>query len=235
MRRAVLVCGSVLLGIAGLGYALGQAHNHAEGAGGSSGGTSSSTSAGMAASAPTAAVLADHHSGVGTMRNEGATHDMAECEVGTTGMRAFAALHGALRRPLVRNLFDTFLLPQMQVDLGLSSDQMVQLQQVREELLAKGDSFSRQIAAKQKELDALLAPDTSKGQQVKGLLGQIADLEAQQQYAVYGAARKTKAMLREDQRNHLESMKPEELNRAVMERLTLGDLGQVMQFLPAGL
>jgi hypothetical protein len=232
MRRAVLVCGSVLLGIAGVGYALGQvARNHADAAGGSSANTSSST----AGSAPPAVVLADHHPGMGTLRNEGPPHDIAECEVGTTGMRAFAALHGALRRPLVRNLFDTFLLPQMQVDLGLSADQMLQLQQVREELLVKGDSFTRQIAAKQKELDALLAPDTSKGQQVKSLLGQIADLEAQEQYAVYGAARKTKAVLREDQRNRLESMKPEELNRAVMERLTLGDLTQAMQFLPAGL
>jgi cell division protein FtsB len=112
---------------------------------------------------------------------------------------------------------------------------MVQLRQVREELLAKGDSFTRQIAAKQKELDALFAPDTSKGQQVKNLLEQIADLEAQQQYAVYSAARKTKAVLREDQRSRLESMKPEDLNRAVMERLTLGDLAQALQFLPAGL
>jgi hypothetical protein len=224
MRRAVLVCGSVLLGIAGVGYALGQAaHNHAEGAGGTAG------------SAPTAAVLADLHPGMGAMRNEGMTHDVAECEVGATGMRAFGALHGALRRPMVRSLFDTFLLPQMQADLGLSADQVVQLRQVREELLAKGDGFTRQIAAKQKELDALFAPDTSKGQQVKTMLGQIADLAAQEQYAVYGASRKMKAVLREDQRNRLESMKPEELNRAVMERLTLADLDRAMQFLPAGL
>lgn len=188
MRKAImicsaLICGTGVLGVAGIGYA-------------------AAPMAGMAAA------------------------DMR----GT-----FAALPGALQHPLVRSLFGAFLLPEMQAELGLSSDQIGQLHQAKQELLAKDDGFSRQIAAKEKELDALLAPDTSKGQQVKALLEQIAEFRAQQHYAIYTTMRKMKAMLSEEQRNRLESMKLEDLHRAAMSHLTLGDLARAMQFLEVGL
>jgi len=138
---------------------------------------------------------------------------------------------GALNRPLVRMLFGAFLIPELQAELGLTPDQVTQLKQLKVQLMAQGDDFSARIAAKEKDLDALFAPDTSKGQQVKLLLEQISELRAQENYTIYATARKMKGVLTDEQRNRLEAMKPEELRHAAMAHLTLEEFAQATQLL----
>jgi hypothetical protein len=151
------------------------------------------------------------------------------------GMRSMEMMMGtplaALDRPLVRSLFGAFLVPELQAELSLTPEQTSQLKQQRAELLTSGDDFSHKIAARERELDALFAPDTSKGQQVKALLEQIAELRAQQHYAIYTAGRKMKAGLTDEQRSRLEALKPEELRHAAMSHLTLEDFAKATQLL----
>jgi hypothetical protein len=153
---------------------------------------------------------------------------------GTMGMMGQAQMMGslaALDRPLVRSLFGAFLVPELQAELALTADQASQLKQQKTELLTTGEDFSRKIAAKEKALDALFAPDTSKGQQVKALLEQIAELRAEQHYAIYASARKMKTVLTDEQRNRLEALKPEEMRHAAMSHLTLDDFAKAVQML----
>jgi hypothetical protein len=157
------------------------------------------------------------------------THSMGSMMTDPVDMTG--ASLAALDRPLVRSLFGAFVMPEMQAELGLTPDQAGQLKQQKTELLTKGEDFSRRIAAKERELDALFSPDTSKGQQVKALLEQIADLRAQQHYAIYTAARKMKAALTEEQRTRLDALKPEELRHAAMKHLTLEDFAKATQLL----
>ena len=74
-----------------------------------------------------------------------------------------------LLREAARTVMTPFLLPELQSELGLSAQQVTQIRQLKQEMLTKEKDFSSQVAAKRKELDALLAPGASKGEQVKKL------------------------------------------------------------------
>src|SRR5579864_1798203 len=141
---------------------------------------------------------------------------------------------GGMQNPMNHSLMTTFLLPEMQAELGLSTQQTGQLRQFKQEMLAKGKDVAAQIAAKQKELEALLSADTSKGTQVKTLLEQIGNLRAQRQFAAYETARKMKGALTDDQKAKLAAMKPAELHQAMMSHMTMAGMMEMMQFMGGG-
>lgn len=124
-----------------------------------------------------------------------------------------------------------FLLPELQTELGLSAQQVTQLRQLKQEMLTKAKDLSGKIAAKRKELDALVAPGTSKGEQVKKLLEQIANLKAEQLYTGYATTTKMKAALTEEQRTKFAAMKPQEFHEAMMSRMTMQDKMEMMPFM----
>ena len=136
--------------------------------------------------------------------------------------------------PMHQTVMTPFLLPELQSELGLSAQQVTQLRQLKQEMLTKGKDFSSQIAAKRKELDALLAPGTSKGEQVKKLFEQIANLRAQQLFTGYETTTKMKAALTDAQRTKLAAMKPNEFHQAMMSRMTMNDMMEMMQFMGGG-
>lgn len=138
---------------------------------------------------------------------------------------------GGMQNPMGHSLMTTFLLPEMQAELGLSTQQTGQLRQFKQEMLAKGKDVSTQIAAKQRELEALLASDTSKGAQVKTLLKQIGNLRAQRRFAAYETARKMKGALTDDQKAKLAAMKSGEMRQAMMSHITMADMMEMMQFM----
>jgi hypothetical protein len=141
---------------------------------------------------------------------------------------------GMMGGPMNQSVMTPFLLPELQSELGLSAQQVTQLRQLKQEMLTKGKDFSTQIAAKRKELDALLAPGTSKGEQVKKLFEQIANLRAQQLYTGYETTTKMKAALTDAQRTKLAAMKPYDFHQAMMSHMTMNDMGQMMQFMGGG-
>ena len=119
-----------------------------------------------------------------------------------------------------------FGLPQMKAELGLSTQQESQLRQFKEELVKKGQEFSTQIAAKNKELDA--AASASRNETVKQILEQVGNLRAQMQFAVFETAGKMKGVLTESQRTKVAS---QAFHRAMMMNMTVGEMAQMMQFM----
>jgi hypothetical protein len=142
---------------------------------------------------------------------------------------------GMMAGALHQTAMTPFVLPELQAELGLSTQQVTQLRQLKQEMVSKGRGFSRQITAKSKELDALLATGTSKGEQVKKLFEQIADLNAQQLYAGYETSTKMKAALTDAQRSKLAAMKPHDFHQAMMSRMTMNDMMETMQFTGGGM
>jgi len=138
---------------------------------------------------------------------------------------------GMMAGPMHQAVMTPFVLPELQPELGLSAQQVTQLRQLKQEMLAKGKDFSSQITAKQKELDALLTPGTSKGEHVKKLLEQIATLRADQMYTGYETGTRMKILLTDAQRTKLAAMKPHEFHQAMMSRMTMNDMMQMMQFM----
>jgi hypothetical protein len=133
--------------------------------------------------------------------------------------------------PIHQAVVTAFILPELQSELSLSAQQVTQFRQMKQEMLAKAKAESTRIAAKQKELDALLVPGTSKGEVVKKLLEQIAILRAQQAYLGYETATRMKAALTETQRTQLAAMNPHEFHQAMMSRMTMNDMLQMMEFM----
>jgi hypothetical protein len=143
-----------------------------------------------------------------------------------TGMRMEmmgGAAHQAAMTP--------FVLPRLQSELGLSAQQVTQLGQLKQDMLSKGKEISGQIAAKRKELEGLLAAGTSKGDLVKRLYEEIGSLRGQQQYTAYDATLKMKAELTDAQRTKLAGMKLNEIHQAMMSRMTMSDMMEMMPFM----
>jgi hypothetical protein len=130
-----------------------------------------------------------------------------------------------------QTMMTPFVLPALQSELGLSAQQVTQLRQLKQEMLGKGKELSGQIAAKRKELEGLLAAGTSKGELVKRLYEEIGSLRGQQQYVGYETALKMKAELTDAQRSKLAGMKPSELHQAMMSRMTMNDMMEMMPFM----
>jgi hypothetical protein len=134
-----------------------------------------------------------------------------------------SAMHQTMMTP--------FVLPALQTELGLSAQQVAQLRQLKQEMLGKAKEISGQISAKRKELEGLLAAGTSKGDLVKRLYTEIGSLRGQQQYVAYEAALKMKAELTDAQRAKLAGMKPHELHQAMMSRMSMNDMMEMMPFM----
>jgi hypothetical protein len=140
------------------------------------------------------------------------------------GPGMMAAMHDPMHEAVVA----AFGLPQVKTELGLSTQQETQLRQLKDELLTKGDEFSAQIAAKQKELAA--AAGAGKNADVKLFLEQIAVLRAQTQFAAFETAGNMKAALTEPQRAKAAG---HEFHHTLMMHMTMGDMEHVMQFMGA--
>ena len=125
----------------------------------------------------------------------------------------------------------SFVLPELQPELGLSMQQVAQLRQLKREMLTRGKDLSDQIAAKRKELDGLVGPGTSKGELVKRLFEQIGKLRGQQLYTGYETAIKMRADLTDAQRSKLASMKTRDIRKAMASRMTVSDMMEMMQFM----
>jgi len=147
-----------------------------------------------------------------------------------TGGMEMGMMQGATHQAMMT----PFLLPELQSDLRLSAQQVTQLRQMKQEMLSKGKELSGQIAAKHKELDALLGPGTSKGELVKKLFEEMGSLHGQQMYASYETANKMKAVLTDAQRSKLANMKPSELHQAMMSHMSMNDRMEMMQYMGGG-
>lgn len=161
--------------------------------------------------------------GVGWMAAQAPQHHGDSASAGMKMGMMPGAMHLTVMTP--------FLLPELQSELGLSAQQVTQLRQMKQEMLTKAKDISSKTAAKRKELDALVAPGTSKGEQVKRLLEQIANLKAEQLYTGYATATKMKAALTDEQRAKFAAMKPHDFHQAMMSRMTMNDRMEMMPFM----
>jgi len=136
-----------------------------------------------------------------------------------------------MRDPVHESVALAFALPQLQAELGLSAQQMTQLKEDKQGLLAKGQELSAQISAKQKDLDSSVSANPPKSGDVKQILEQIASLRAQLQFAAFETSEKMKGRLTDQQRAKLTAMTTTEIHQAMMSRMTMRDMAQMMEFI----
>ncbi len=140
-----------------------------------------------------------------------------------------------MQGPSHRLVMTPFVLPELQTNLSLSTQQVTQLRELKQQMLNQSQTSSSQIAAKHKELDALLASGTSQGEVVKKLFKEIGSLRGEQQFTGYETALQMKAALTDEQRTKFAAMKPREFHQAMMSHLTMNDMMEMMQFMDTGM
>lgn len=140
-----------------------------------------------------------------------------------------AAMESHMNNPVHREVMTIFGLPEMQSELGLSAPQTNDLQRMKKDFLAKSDALSQQIATRRKELDGLLAGDTSRTGTVKTLFEKIASMQAELQYAGFEAANKMKAVLNREQKSKFDAMKPMDVHHVVMSHANMADIEKTLQ------
>jgi hypothetical protein len=136
-----------------------------------------------------------------------------------------------LQGPAHVMVMTSFVLPELQSELGLSAAQVSQLQSLKNDMLIKAKSLSSQIAAKRKELNTLLAPGTSKGDLVRKLFEQIGSLKGEQLFTGYQTAIKMKAALTDVQRAKFAAMKPQQFHQAMTSLVSMSDRREMMRFM----
>ena len=131
--------------------------------------------------------------------------------------------------PMHRHMVGVFVLPEMQSELGLSTQQTAELRRLKHDLLTRSNDVAGQIAVRRRELDTLLSGDTSRTRTVKALFDKIAELHAQLQYAGFDTSVKMKATLNAAQKTKFEAMKPAELHQLMMSRANMAEMEQAMK------
>jgi Spy/CpxP family protein refolding chaperone len=140
-----------------------------------------------------------------------------------------AMMESHMNNPVHREVMAIYGLPEMQSQLGLSAQQVADLQRLKKQLLTKSDDLSAQIASRRKELDTLLATDNAKPATVKSLFEKIASQHAELHYAGFETANKMKAVLTSEQRTKFDAMKPMEVHHVVMSSAKMADVEQTLQ------
>jgi hypothetical protein len=143
-------------------------------------------------------------------------------------MRDFRRL---MHNPFNRSVFDIYVLPTMQKKLDLSSSQVTQLQQMKDQYLKQEHDHWKQIADKESSLRKLFEAGSPKTDQVKSVVMNIANLRAEQQLASYDTAVHMRGVLNQEQLTKLHALKTNELGNYAMNHLTLMDAAQMARLM----
>ena len=130
--------------------------------------------------------------------------------------------------PQHRQLVGLLALPEMQPELGLSTQQVATLRGLKRDLLEKTKDIAGQINVREKELDTLLSGDTSRTRTVKALYDKLGELHADMRYAAFDTTVRMKAALTLQQRAKFEAMKPMDVHHVMMTRGSTADMETLM-------
>ena len=148
---------------------------------------------------------------------------------GMGGMRGM--MMAGLEKPMGRSATMAFLLPEMNSELGFSSSQTAELKTLKQQLTNQERKTTDQIAALRRDLNAQFNSGKPNESQVKKYVNQIAELQAQRLLDTYKTSTKMQAVLSPEQRSKVEKMGPAELSNAVMSRMTMNQMGQMMHYM----
>jgi hypothetical protein len=153
------------------------------------------------------------------------------------GMMAMRSMHQRMmQNPLHRAEMMAFMLPALTDTLGLSDDQVVQINQLRSEVMTQRQEHQQQVMTYRQQLmdlfegDEQPAPDSVR----QHLLG-MAELRATQRAAFYETAQQMREVLTPEQEQMLEGMTPQQQMRQMMSNMTMMEMMQMMRAMHGGM
>lgn len=130
--------------------------------------------------------------------------------------------------PIRRSAMLAHVVPALQEPLGLSSDQVSRLEQIRDRFKEQSKNQREQLQKARGQLQEAMQDEQARPEQVRSLLEEVAIHQARMQALGYEAAAEMKASLTPDQQEQLSTMKPMQLHHHMMDNLTMMEMMQVM-------
>jgi hypothetical protein len=140
-----------------------------------------------------------------------------------------------MQNPMHRTSMMAFMLPALADTLGLSDDQVAQLDQLQGGLMEQRQAHHQQIMTHRQELMGLFEGDEQPAAEaVREHLSAMAVLHANQQATVYETALQMRGVLTAEQQEMLDGMTPQQQMRQMMSRMTMMDMMQMMRSIHGG-
>ena len=141
-----------------------------------------------------------------------------------------------MQNPMHRSSMMTFMLPALADTLGLSDQQLDQINQLKRDAMAQRKEHKEQMKAHRNELMSLFEGDEQPpANVVRQHLTAMAELRAGQQAAMYETAQEMRQVLTDAQRQTLASLTMQQKMRQMMSRMPMMDMMQMMQSMQGGM
>ena len=141
-----------------------------------------------------------------------------------------------MQNPMHRAQMMTFMLPALADTLGLSDQQIEQMNQLKSEAMAQRNDQKEQMMTHRKELMGLFEGDGQpSADAVRQHLTAMAEMRAGQQAAMYEASQQMRQVLTAEQREMLSGMTMQQRMRQMMANMPMMDMMQMMRSMHGGM
>lgn len=141
-----------------------------------------------------------------------------------------------MQSPMHRASMMAFTLPALADTLGLSDQQLEQINQLKSEAMAQRQEHQQQMMTHRQQLmDLFQGDEQPSADAVRQHLTAMAELRANQQAAMYETAQEMRQVLTAEQRQMLARMTPQQQMRQMMSHMTMMDMMQMMQSMQGGM
>ncbi|PQJ36550.1 hypothetical protein BSZ35_16290 [Salinibacter sp. 10B] len=141
-----------------------------------------------------------------------------------------------MQNPMHRSHMTAFMLPALADTLGLSDQQVDQINQFKSEAMSQHSEHQAQMKAQREEFMSLFETEGQpSAEAVRQHLTAMAEMRADQQAAMYEASQQMRQVLTDEQRTMLDSLPPQQKMRQMMSRMPMKDMMQMMGSMGGGM
>lgn len=162
---------------------------------------------------------------------------MGQGMMGQGMMRMMQGMHEQMmQNPMHRASMMTFMLPALADTLGLSEQQLEQINQLKSEAMTQRQEHRDQIMTQRKEFMSLFEADEQPAPEaVRQHLTAMAEMRAGRQAAMYETAQEMRQVLTAEQRQTLGSLTHQQKMRQMMSQMPMMDMMQMMRSVHGGM
>lgn len=136
-----------------------------------------------------------------------------------------------MQHPMHRFNMRAFMLPALADTLGLSEEQVSELQELKSEAMNQRQEHRQQMMADRKEFMGLFENGQPSPERVRQHVTEMAEKRANQQAAAYETAQQMRDVLTDKQRQILDGLTHQESMRQMMSNMPMMDMMQTMRFM----
>ena len=141
-----------------------------------------------------------------------------------------------MQSPMHRSQMSAFMLPALADTLGLSEDQVAQIEQLRSEAMNRRQEQRQQMMARRRQMMSLFeGEETPPADQMREHMSAMAEMRAEHQADLYETAQRMREVLTEEQRSTLDALTPQQQMRQMMSRMSMMEMMEMMQSMRSGM